>query len=71
MTHFLLLQESTWPYLFGMIMVPALIQLVSLPFLPDSPQYLLFEKHDEAGAVKGKGPLFVTQLQPVCGAGPA
>ncbi|XP_013002012.1 solute carrier family 2, facilitated glucose transporter member 9 isoform X2 [Cavia porcellus] len=48
----LLGKESTWPYLFGMIMVPALIQLVSLPFLPDSPQYLLFEKHDEAGAVK-------------------
>uniref|UniRef100_A0A8C6ELF3 Solute carrier family 2 member 9 n=1 Tax=Microcebus murinus TaxID=30608 RepID=A0A8C6ELF3_MICMU len=45
-------QESTWPYLFGVIVVPSVIQLVSLPFLPESPRYLLFEKHDEAGAVK-------------------
>ncbi|XP_062964584.1 solute carrier family 2, facilitated glucose transporter member 9 [Cynocephalus volans] len=44
--------ESTWPYLFGVIVVPAVIQLVSLPFLPESPRYLLFEKHDEVGAVK-------------------
>ncbi|XP_053422657.1 solute carrier family 2, facilitated glucose transporter member 9 isoform X2 [Nycticebus coucang] len=48
----LLGKESTWPYLFGVITVPAFVQLVSLPFLPDSPRYLLFEKHDEAGAVK-------------------
>ncbi|XP_004715195.1 solute carrier family 2, facilitated glucose transporter member 9 [Echinops telfairi] len=51
----LLGKESTWPYLFGVIVVPALVQLVSLPFLPESPRYLLFEKHDEAGAVKGQG----------------
>lgn len=51
------MQESAWPYLFGVIMVPAVVQLVSLPFLPESPRYLLFEKHDEAGAVKGRGPL--------------
>ncbi|XP_004624725.1 solute carrier family 2, facilitated glucose transporter member 9 isoform X3 [Octodon degus] len=48
----LLGKESTWPYLFGVIVVPALVQLVSLPFLPESPHYLLFEKHNEAGAVK-------------------
>ncbi|KAM6150450.1 solute carrier family 2, facilitated glucose transporter member 9 [Erethizon dorsatum] len=48
----LLGKESTWPYLFGLIVVPAFVQLVSLPFLPESPHYLLFEKHDEAGAVK-------------------
>ncbi|XP_075849078.1 solute carrier family 2, facilitated glucose transporter member 9 isoform X2 [Microcebus murinus] len=48
----LLGKESTWPYLFGVIVVPSVIQLVSLPFLPESPRYLLFEKHDEAGAVK-------------------
>ncbi|XP_038601031.1 solute carrier family 2, facilitated glucose transporter member 9 isoform X2 [Tachyglossus aculeatus] len=45
-------RESLWPYLFGVIMVPALVQLVSLPFLPESPRYLLFEKHDDAAAVK-------------------
>ncbi|XP_006251164.1 solute carrier family 2, facilitated glucose transporter member 9 isoform X3 [Rattus norvegicus] len=48
----LLGKERTWPYLFGVIIVPALAQLASLPFLPESPRYLLFEKHDEAGATK-------------------
>ncbi|XP_004847345.1 solute carrier family 2, facilitated glucose transporter member 9 isoform X3 [Heterocephalus glaber] len=48
----LLGKESTWPYLFGVIVVPAFVQLVSLPFLPESPHYLLFEKQNEAGAVK-------------------
>ncbi|XP_037685324.1 solute carrier family 2, facilitated glucose transporter member 9 isoform X2 [Choloepus didactylus] len=48
----LLGKEALWPYLFGVIVVPAFIQLVSLPFLPESPRYLLFEKHDEVGAVK-------------------
>uniref|UniRef100_A0A2I3GA24 Solute carrier family 2, facilitated glucose transporter member 5 n=1 Tax=Nomascus leucogenys TaxID=61853 RepID=A0A2I3GA24_NOMLE len=50
--HLLLPQESTWPYLFGVIVVPAVVQLLSLPFLPDSPHYLLLEKHNEARAVK-------------------
>ncbi|XP_010640143.1 solute carrier family 2, facilitated glucose transporter member 9 isoform X11 [Fukomys damarensis] len=48
----LLGKESTWPYLFGVIVVPAFVQLVSLPFLPESPHYLLFEKHNEAEAMK-------------------
>nr|XP_044989876.1 solute carrier family 2, facilitated glucose transporter member 9 isoform X1 [Jaculus jaculus]XP_044989877.1 solute carrier family 2, facilitated glucose transporter member 9 isoform X1 [Jaculus jaculus]XP_044989878.1 solute carrier family 2, facilitated glucose transporter member 9 isoform X1 [Jaculus jaculus] len=48
----LLGKESTWPHLFGVIVVPALVQLVSLPFLPESPRYLLLEKHDEVAAVK-------------------
>uniref|UniRef100_A0A2I3M0L7 Solute carrier family 2 member 9 n=1 Tax=Papio anubis TaxID=9555 RepID=A0A2I3M0L7_PAPAN len=50
--HLLLPQESTWPCLFGVIVVPAVVQLLSLPFLPDSPRYLLLEKHNEARAVK-------------------
>ncbi|XP_019516716.1 PREDICTED: solute carrier family 2, facilitated glucose transporter member 9 isoform X2 [Hipposideros armiger] len=48
----LLGKESTWPYLFGVIAVPAVVQLVTLPFLPESPRYLLFDKHDQAGAEK-------------------
>ncbi|XP_048220177.1 solute carrier family 2, facilitated glucose transporter member 9 [Perognathus longimembris pacificus] len=48
----LLGKESTWPYLFGVIIVPAVVQLAILPFLPESPRYLLLEKHDETGAVK-------------------
>ncbi|KYO45762.1 solute carrier family 2, facilitated glucose transporter member 9 isoform X1 [Alligator mississippiensis] len=39
-------KESLWPYLFGVIIVPSVIQLVILPFLPESPRYLLLEKHD-------------------------
>lgn len=48
----LLGKESTWPYLFGVIVIPAVVQLVSLPFLPESPRYLLFERHDQVGAEK-------------------
>ncbi|XP_061276807.1 solute carrier family 2, facilitated glucose transporter member 9 isoform X7 [Bos javanicus] len=48
----LLGKESTWPYLFGVIVIPAVVQLVSLPFLPKSPHYLLLEKHDQEGAEK-------------------
>ncbi|XP_054995953.1 solute carrier family 2, facilitated glucose transporter member 9 [Sorex araneus] len=48
----LLGKESTWPFLFGVIAVPALLQLAVLPFLPESPRYLLFEKHDRAAAEK-------------------
>nr|XP_025977856.1 solute carrier family 2, facilitated glucose transporter member 9 [Dromaius novaehollandiae] len=45
-------KESRWPYLFGMIFVPSLIQVVVLPFLPESPRYLLLEKHDTSKAEK-------------------
>ncbi|XP_036619642.1 solute carrier family 2, facilitated glucose transporter member 9 isoform X2 [Trichosurus vulpecula] len=45
-------RASLWPYLFGVIIIPALVQLVILPFLPESPRYLLFEKHDQNGAKK-------------------
>lgn len=55
------LQESTWPYLFGVIVVPALVQLASLPFLPESPRYLLLEKDDEAGAMRGGSFASITQ----------
>ncbi|XP_053114547.1 solute carrier family 2, facilitated glucose transporter member 9 isoform X2 [Hemicordylus capensis] len=45
-------KESLWPYLFGMIIVPSVIQVVVLPFLPESPRYLLLEKHDTKAAEK-------------------
>ncbi|XP_064419939.1 solute carrier family 2, facilitated glucose transporter member 9 [Latimeria chalumnae] len=48
----LLGKESSWPYLFGFIAVPALIQLVILPFLPESPRYLQLEKQDTVRAEK-------------------
>lgn len=46
-------QEPRWPYLFGAIIVPALIQVMILPFLPESPRYLLLEKHNRSQAEKG------------------
>lgn len=60
-------QESTWPYLFGVIVVPALVQLASLPFLPESPRYLLLEKDDEAGAMRGGSFASITQCLPMPG----
>nr|XP_047902666.1 solute carrier family 2, facilitated glucose transporter member 9 isoform X3 [Anser cygnoides] len=44
--------ESRWPYLFGVIIVPSLVQVVILPFLPESPRYLLLEKHNTTKAEK-------------------
>lgn len=34
--------------------IPALIQLLTLPFFPDSPRYLLIDKKDKEGCIKGK-----------------
>ncbi|GAB1289271.1 Solute carrier family 2, facilitated glucose transporter member 7 [Apodemus speciosus] len=36
-----------WPILLALTGVPALIQLLSLPFFPESPRYTLIEKGDE------------------------
>ncbi|XP_068172189.1 solute carrier family 2, facilitated glucose transporter member 9 isoform X2 [Antennarius striatus] len=48
----LLGQESRWNFLFSFLLVPSLLQLGALPFLPESPRYLLIEKRDEAAAEK-------------------
>ncbi|XP_061439928.1 solute carrier family 2, facilitated glucose transporter member 9 isoform X2 [Rhineura floridana] len=45
-------KESLWPYLFGMIIVPSILQIAVLPFLPESPRFLLLEKHDTKAAEK-------------------
>lgn len=47
------MQESRWIYLFSFLAFPAILQLCILPFLPESPRYLLMERRDEAGAEKG------------------
>ncbi|XP_043087247.1 solute carrier family 2, facilitated glucose transporter member 9 [Puntigrus tetrazona] len=44
--------ESRWNFLFGFLALPALLQLCVLPFLPESPRFLLMERRDEAGAEK-------------------
>ncbi|KAJ7329567.1 hypothetical protein JRQ81_015741 [Phrynocephalus forsythii] len=45
-------KESLWPYLFGIIIVPSVLQIGVLPFLPESPRFLLLEKHDTKAAEK-------------------
>ncbi|KAM4707459.1 solute carrier family 2, facilitated glucose transporter member 11-like isoform 2-T2 [Discoglossus pictus] len=38
--------DNTWPYLLPTCCVPAIIQLFTLPWFPESPRYLLIEKMD-------------------------
>ncbi|KAG5264111.1 hypothetical protein AALO_G00272250 [Alosa alosa] len=45
-------QESRWNFLFAFLAVPAVLQLCVLPFLPESPRFLLMERRDEARAEK-------------------
>merc|ERR1719244_963913 len=42
--------ESGWPWLLAMTAVPAILQLATLPFCPESPKYLLLDKDDEMAA---------------------
>ncbi|XP_075921974.1 solute carrier family 2, facilitated glucose transporter member 9 isoform X1 [Petromyzon marinus] len=45
-------QESHWSILFGILVVPPLVQLATLPFMPESPRYLLLERQDVKAAEK-------------------
>lgn len=49
--------EPLWPYLLASNAFPALIQLVSLPWFPESPRYLLIDRGDRAACVKALGRL--------------
>ncbi|XP_063000442.1 solute carrier family 2, facilitated glucose transporter member 11-like [Elgaria multicarinata webbii] len=44
--------ESSWPLLLGFVGAAALLQLLTLPFFPESPPYLLIQKGDEGGCLK-------------------
>lgn len=44
--------ESGWPWLLAITAVPAIFQIVTLPFCPESPKYLLLDKDDEMAANK-------------------
>ncbi|XP_074828712.1 solute carrier family 2, facilitated glucose transporter member 11-like isoform X2 [Natator depressus] len=44
--------ESLWPLLMASCGIAALVQLVTLPFFPESPPYLLMHKGDEEGCLK-------------------
>merc|ERR1719356_102029 len=42
--------ENGWPWLLTITAIPAILQLATLPFCPESPKYLLLDKDDEHGA---------------------
>uniref|UniRef100_A0A8C4ZZW6 Solute carrier family 2 member 15a n=1 Tax=Gadus morhua TaxID=8049 RepID=A0A8C4ZZW6_GADMO len=44
--HELLGKEEHWPLLLSLVAVPTFIQLMLLPWFPESPRYLLIEKHN-------------------------
>lgn len=44
--------EDLWPYLLAITILPALFQLVTLPFCTESPKYLLIVKNQESKARK-------------------
>ncbi|KAF8787868.1 Glucose transporter type 1 like protein [Argiope bruennichi] len=42
--------EERWPYLFGVAVIPAALQLLLLPLCPESPRFLLITKQQEYSA---------------------
>jgi len=44
--------EDGWPWLLAITAVPAIFQVATLPFCPESPKYLLLDKDDEMAAEK-------------------
>ncbi|XP_060057406.1 solute carrier family 2, facilitated glucose transporter member 5 isoform X2 [Erinaceus europaeus] len=48
----LLTSEASWPLLLGLTGIPAAVQLLLLPFFPESPRYLLIQKQNEGAARK-------------------
>uniref|UniRef100_A0A8C0HPM1 Major facilitator superfamily (MFS) profile domain-containing protein n=1 Tax=Buteo japonicus TaxID=224669 RepID=A0A8C0HPM1_9AVES len=44
--------DALWPVLMAVNALPALFQLLTLPFFPDSPRYLFIDKKDKEGSVK-------------------
>lgn len=45
--------EELWPVLLALTIVPGILQLISLPFCPETPKYLLITKGKELEAQKG------------------
>ena len=46
--------RELWPYLILLQAMPALLSLVVLPFLPDTPRYLLLVRRNREGAISGR-----------------
>uniref|UniRef100_A0A8C4UBA0 Major facilitator superfamily (MFS) profile domain-containing protein n=1 Tax=Falco tinnunculus TaxID=100819 RepID=A0A8C4UBA0_FALTI len=49
--------DALWPILMAVNALPALVQLLTLPFFPDSPRYLLIDKKDKEGHSARQGTL--------------
>ncbi|XP_069726908.1 solute carrier family 2, facilitated glucose transporter member 11 isoform X1 [Phaenicophaeus curvirostris] len=47
----LLGREETWPFLLASNVIPALIQLMALPWFPESPRYLLIDRGDKESCI--------------------
>ena len=45
--------DEGWPYLLGIAMIPSILQLILLPFCPESPRYLLISRQQEGLAKAG------------------
>lgn len=60
---------SGWTLMLGLTGIPALIELLLLPFFPESPRYMLIQKGDENTAKKGEKAgklLYVVTLRDRC-----
>ena len=44
--------ESGWPALLGISGIPAFLQIVLLPFVPESPRYLIINKNEDENGRK-------------------
>lgn len=47
--------DQGWPYLLGFGFVIAVLQILTLPFCPRSPRYLLLKLNKEPETVQGMG----------------
>ncbi|XP_046882508.1 solute carrier family 2, facilitated glucose transporter member 11-like [Hypomesus transpacificus] len=45
----LLGRDDTWPFLLGLCGLPAVLQLLALPYFPEAPRYLYIDKGDTEG----------------------
>ncbi|KAM8865380.1 solute carrier family 2, facilitated glucose transporter member 11b isoform 1-T1 [Synchiropus picturatus] len=45
-------EEQYWPILLSTTCIPAIVQLMILPFFPESPRYLLIDRGDDEGCKK-------------------
>uniref|UniRef100_A0A8C9QGK2 Solute carrier family 2, facilitated glucose transporter member 5 n=1 Tax=Spermophilus dauricus TaxID=99837 RepID=A0A8C9QGK2_SPEDA len=63
----ILANEEGWPILLALTAVPAVLQVLLLPFFPESPRYLLIQKKNEEAARNGKARLCAAPRKRVCG----